>query len=265
MQQKAKALLESLAIFTLVVLLARAILAVSCLQGETQEILRRYLSYAPVLTIPLLLLTAMRRNLVDYGFSFRQLDWQLKIAAVSIPPMLMVSLVLSLVGWADWEQSMLVAVAEVGALCVIVWLVKRQPGPEIVLMLGLILIPRAGLPTPAPALDIPSIILRVVYSLIFVALGEEVLFRGHIQSRLSKAFGHPYQFGGVNWGWGIVITSLLFGLWHVLNPWNPFLERWELAWPWGLWTFFCGLILGTIREKTGGVWAPAILHAVINL
>ena len=37
---------------------------------------------------------------------------------------------------------MLVAVAEIGVLCIIVWLVNRQPGPEIMLMVGLFLVAR---------------------------------------------------------------------------------------------------------------------------
>jgi membrane protease YdiL (CAAX protease family) len=39
------------------------------------------------------------------------------------------------------------------------------------------------------------------------------------------------------------------GNWH-LTPW------------WGLWTFFAGLVLGFVREKTGSIVAPTILHGL---
>jgi membrane protease YdiL (CAAX protease family) len=87
-----------------------------------------------------------------------------------------------------------------------------------------------------------------------VALGEEVLFRGYIQSRLNEAWRQPHDLWGVRWRWGTIITALLFGLWHVLNPWNPLSGASALAWPWGLWTFFLGLILAmyeSAREPCG--------------
>jgi membrane protease YdiL (CAAX protease family) len=108
------------------------------------------------------------------------------------------------------------------------------------------------------------VVTKLVYTFIFVALGEEILFRGYIQSRVNEAFGRPYVFFGVNWGWGLIIGSLLFGIWHILNPFNPFIGQFDLMWQWGLWTFFLGLILGFVREKSGSVLAPAILHGLIN-
>ncbi len=58
-----------------------------------------------------------------------------------------------------------------------------------------------------------------VFYIFFLGLGEELLFRGNIQSRLNAAQGKPFKFYGVNWGWGIIITSVLFGLMHVLHYW----------------------------------------------
>ena len=42
----------------------------------------------------------------------------------------------------------------------------------------------------------------LIYYLLFVGLGEELLFRGYIQSRLNEAWGRPFQFYGVPWAWG---------------------------------------------------------------
>ena len=60
----------------------------------------------------------------------------------------------------------------------------------------------------------------------------------------------------------MVITALLFGLMHVLNPFNPFLGKFDLYIWWGVWTIFGGLSNGYIREKTGSVLPPAILHGL---
>jgi len=38
---------------------------------------------------------------------------------------------------------------------------------------------------------------------------------------------------------------------HVLNLGGLAGGRWYLAWWWGFWTFFGGLVFGFVREKTG--------------
>jgi membrane protease YdiL (CAAX protease family) len=60
----------------------------------------------------------------------------------------------------------------------------------------------------------------------------------------------------------LVITALLFGLMHVLNPFNPFLGRFDLYIGWGVWRIFGGLTLGYIREKAGSILPSAILHGL---
>jgi membrane protease YdiL (CAAX protease family) len=73
-----------------------------------------------------------------------------------------------------------------------------------------------------------------IFYLFFLGPGEEILFRGYIQSRLNQAFGRPFRLYDVNWGWGLIITSLLFAVMHVLNPFNPFLGELGLYWWWGV-------------------------------
>jgi membrane protease YdiL (CAAX protease family) len=103
---------------------------------------------------------------------------------------------------------------------------------------------------------LPESLTSFLFYLLFLGPGEEFLFRGYIQSRLNAAFGRPFSFWGVPWGWGLVIASLLFGFMHILNPFNPF-HIW-----WGVWTVFGGLSAGYIREKTGSILPPAILHGL---
>jgi len=77
---------------------------------------------------------------------------------------------------------------------------------------------------------------------IFPAVCEESFFRGFLFS----------GFGGDQYAWrGIVLTSLLFGVFHL----NPFTL---------LPTVMAGLLLGFLRAKTRGLLPPIILHFLIN-
>jgi membrane protease YdiL (CAAX protease family) len=96
------------------------------------------------------------------------------------------------------------------------------------------------------------------------ALGEELFFRGYVQSRLNEAFGRPWSAFGVPWGPGLLIASAYFGLIHVLNPCDYFRGQGHFAWWHGL---FCtaALLYGFLRERTGSIVAPIVLHALIDL
>ena len=102
----------------------------------------------------------------------------------------------------------------------------------------------------------------LIFYVLFLGFGEELLFRGYFQSRLNIAFGKPFNFYSVLWRWGAVITAALFGLMHVINLGGVVDQQWQLAPWWGLWTFSGGLVLAFVREKTGGIVAPAILHGL---
>jgi membrane protease YdiL (CAAX protease family) len=97
---------------------------------------------------------------------------------------------------------------------------------------------------------------------VFVGFGEEILYRGYIQSRLNEVFGRPFKFSGVAFGWGFLITNLLFGLMHVgVQRWILGLNM-EVTFAWGLWTIFSGLVFSFVREKSGSIIAPALLHGL---
>ncbi len=93
-------------------------------------------------------------------------------------------------------------------------------------------------------------------------MGEELYYRGYIQSRVNQEFGRPYRLLGVEFGPGLLVAAFIFGLSHVLNNFNPFVGQYTLNWWWGLWTFFGGLLFGLIREKTGSLLAAGIAHGL---
>ena len=97
----------------------------------------------------------------------------------------------------------------------------------------------------------------------FTALGEELFFRGYVQSRSNLAFGRPARILGVPSGPGLWIASALFGMVHLLNPTLYFSGQWEMAWTLGAATFASGLVLGYLREMTSSVWAGVLVHATL--
>jgi membrane protease YdiL (CAAX protease family) len=105
-------------------------------------------------------------------------------------------------------------------------------------------------------------LLRVLWLLFGAGLGEEVFFRGYIQSRLNGSFGRPWRVLGLQFGAGLIVSSLLFGFIHALNTVDYFSGRFEFAWLWWGTNFFAGLFFGCLRERTGGVLPGAITHGV---
>ncbi|MEO0651627.1 MAG: CPBP family glutamic-type intramembrane protease, partial [Planctomycetota bacterium] len=58
--------------------------------------------------------------------------------------------------------------------------------------------------------------------------------------------------------------SAAFGLVHALNPTGPFVGRWEFA-PWHGLATGSSLLYGLLRARTGGILAPALLHATVDV
>jgi membrane protease YdiL (CAAX protease family) len=108
-------------------------------------------------------------------------------------------------------------------------------------------------------------LLSVLWLVIGAGFGEEIFYRGYLQSRLNEAFGRPLRWGGVQFGAGLIVASLLFGFLHVLNPVDYFAGRYDFAWGFGAATLGSGLIFGCLREATGSVLAGALAHSLLDV
>lgn len=95
----------------------------------------------------------------------------------------------------------------------------------------------------------------VAYHLFFVAIPEEMFYRGYMQSRLDERFGTPWRLGGADLGWGWLLTNLLFAFGHSIVDF----QWWHFA------IFFPSLVFGWMRARTGGVMAGAFFHAWCNV
>ncbi len=70
----------------------------------------------------------------------------------------------------------------------------------------------------------------VVFQVLFVGFGEELLFRGFFQAEWNRVFARRFHIGRVRFGFGLLATALLFGIAHWLNPFNPLRDRFDLDW-----------------------------------
>jgi membrane protease YdiL (CAAX protease family) len=87
-----------------------------------------------------------------------------------------------------------------------------------------------------------------------VALPEEVFFRGWLQGRLNGLMGRSWKFPGSMIGPGLFIAAAVFALAHYFTRPDP--AR--------LLVFFPGLLFGYLRERSGSVAAPVVVHALAN-
>jgi membrane protease YdiL (CAAX protease family) len=88
-----------------------------------------------------------------------------------------------------------------------------------------------------------------------IALPEEAFYRGYLTTALDDAWGTPLTLAKAKVGWGLVATSALFAVGHVLTEPNP--QR--------LAVFFPALLFGWLRARTGGVGVPILFHALCNV
>lgn len=88
-----------------------------------------------------------------------------------------------------------------------------------------------------------------------VALPEELFYRGYLQSALDQAFPPRFRVLGAQVGYGLLLSSLIFAVGHLLTTPNPA----RLA------VFFPSLLFGWLRARTGGIGASVLFHAACNL
>ena len=100
------------------------------------------------------------------------------------------------------------------------------------------------------------------------ALMEEIAFRAVLLAVIVDGWG---------WTWGIIVSSLLFGLWHIL-PALEFQEANDAAkmlgtgWRAKAWsilltvagTALAGVIFCLLRDYSGSIFPPIVLHASLN-
>ena len=158
-----------------------------------------------------------------------------------------------------------VALMELVGLAVMIWVLNRRSPVKsgrgslmvILLLLAFPILTALSL----NRLDL-VIVSTVFWQFVFSGFGEEFVWRGYVQSRLNQAFGRPMRMFGIQFGAGLFIASLLFGLLHAFNTYDPEIGSASLSWGWALFASFSGLFFGVLRERTGSLIAPGLAHGL---
>lgn len=102
----------------------------------------------------------------------------------------------------------------------------------------------------------------LLYQATMPGIAQELIFRGVLLGLLNKAFGKTWKVFGANMGWGVVITSVLYGLIHGLFADTGFDIQLDLTKI--VVTGLIAFVLAWTKERSGSL-IPAILgHNLIN-
>jgi membrane protease YdiL (CAAX protease family) len=96
-----------------------------------------------------------------------------------------------------------------------------------------------------PSFELSHVLTDWFYMTFFVGVGEEMLFRGIIQTDLQKAIG--------KWN-GLHVSAFLFGIMHM--TWRSPVEL--------VFATLSGYLLGYIYMRTNNLTMPIVLHGVNN-
>ncbi len=225
---------------------------------------RVFVNYLAMIAVPLLVILARRERLADYGIHLRGLRSQVNIGLTACIPY---AVMMAISSWLlpmyfpkmalAWYGALINIAFDLAVFWVVVQMVRNKPvalAPA--LLLPLALVNQQNL-TP-----VTERLLAFVYYLVLVGPGEEIFFRGYMQTRLNRVFGCPYTFGGASYGWGALLTCLLFGAMHVFNGYTPLAGSISFSPWWGVGAAFAALVFAYLREKTGSIVSPAILHGL---
>ncbi|UFU07851.1 CPBP family intramembrane glutamic endopeptidase [Ruania halotolerans] len=99
---------------------------------------------------------------------------------------------------------------------------------------------------------------QVLFNLTIPNLTEELIWRGAMLAVLDRAFGTPWRLGGAPVGWGLVITSVVFGAGHMilLSPDGAF----SVNVAGGVFAAGMGVLLAWIWAYTRSLWPAFLLH-----
>lgn len=229
-------------------------------------------SYIVALTcfvaIPALVIWLTHRNWAEYGVSLTDwrtnLDIGIKAFLVRFIPDLGRAGVYFL-GLNPKTQNIAIDIAWVIAIAVMIWVMNRHrpvaSGRNNLILTAVLLLLSILLGLAMKKLCV-VIVSTIVWQFVLSGFGEEFAFRGYFQLRLNQAFGRPLRLFGIQFGVGLIVASLLFGLLHAFNSYDPMIGFASLGWGSAIGSAMAGFFFGVIREKTGTLLAPGIAHGL---
>jgi membrane protease YdiL (CAAX protease family) len=227
------------------------------------------------IVVAIALMLIHQRRFAHYGLSLRDGPRHLKLALFFALTVILIAFPI------HWEivrphenpSSRLLKDAAVGfGFCAFfpwLWKMGRRFSPAIPTLAALVILPGLWVFPILLAyyLHYPWLHVLFVVAGFILATGfpEEIFYRGFVQSRLNEVYRKRYSVVGIRFGWGLILTTLLFGFIHSLNGVDILHGHFNLNWQWGLASLFPGLIFALIREGTGSILPGALLHATDNI
>ena len=275
---KGKSIIEVLSVFLIFRIIGLWMRTTDIMKWEFETLHWSYIGGALLFIIPLTILFLSKRNFQSYGLTLEHWREDLNFGLIFA---LITGIFLNGMGYmilwkynieyTEMRGALLLTCCWVAALVVVLSHLRKaekqyyggpppSAGMNFVVLIGLLALPL--MIALYAGKDITIIGSTVLWQFIFSGVGEEVMYRGYYQSRINEEFGRPFTFMGVHFGYGVIISSLLFSCVHILNPFNPLEGIYEYAWWWGLFTFFGGLTFGLVREKTGSIIPCGIAHGL---
>lgn len=219
------------------------------------------------------------RSFEQYGLTLKEwrfslnigLFWELLFVVAAVLVIKIASIRFDPLHPPDMKRSLAATGGEMLNIVLLLWFLKSErrvlrlvpPVVSLVILFVLLCLPLAlAFYYSRP---IPNVLLTVLWLFFGAGFGEEIFFRGYIQSRVNQAFGRPWRFLGAQFGWGVMVSAAFFGFIHVLNTVDYFGGRDDFAWWWFPPNFAVGLFFGLLREKTGSVLAGAIMHGLSDV
>jgi|TARA_R100000501_G_scaffold13654_3_gene24943 hypothetical protein len=222
--------------------------------------------------VAILLLSGTALGLMNrQGFSFR---WLLVAAALVVVNDVLLTngygLIPDLLPASDWNwQGKVLALAGTLAIASLPWFGRRRSGLTLVQAPGSLrsCLPVAGLycaffliialmfPNDAASPEI------IAFQLTMPSLEEEPFYRGILLFALYQAFAGRVSWLGVEWGWGAILSCLLFGLAHAFGyadgqfSFDPIYMAL---------TAIPAFLAVWLRLRTGSLLLPVLLHSFGN-
>jgi uncharacterized protein len=103
-----------------------------------------------------------------------------------------------------------------------------------------------------------------VFLLTMPGLAEELVFRGVLQSLLNRVFGKPWRLANAEFGWGLIITAILFAGSNGLVAVDSQLKA-HVVLHAAIAPFMMSLVSGWIRERTDSIWPSVFGHNLSNI
>ena len=230
--------------------------------------LRYFVKLVTTIIVPLAFISLLYKDKSDFGIYFPKFSDSFKLSlrayAVGGPAGITFWLI-ALLGWGfdDWYGATTLSVAYLVVFYFVPKVTNKLPSrtnittPNYLIILFTIFSFFTCVIAYFTYEYVP-IISKILYFIFIVGLGEELLFRGYLQSSFNRYFGKPFIIANVEFGWGLILSALLFGLMHALVTTPPTCY-------WALFTFVLGLTLGFIREKDGSILSAVLLHAMFDM